>query len=469
MKFKISSIVFIFLPVATLFLTSIEGCRKNDDALIPVLNPISLAENFQSAISINGKIIYQGGLEITARGVCWGTKANPTIADFKTFDGTGAGEYHSVVSGLNPSTLYYIRAYATTSAGTFYGKEKIFVTQAGQVPELKTNSIGKITRTSASCDGEVISEGGLPVTLRGVCYGKAPFPTLSDNYTNNGTGSGIFTATMSGMDQGTTYYVRAFASNEAGTTYGNQISFSTTEMPALVTSPAFFIKGTLAKAGGIIKDNGGAEKLITGLCWSTSSGPDLTSSYNTSLAFEMTGLIPNTIYFVRAYATNSAGTAYGNEISFNSGYEVGTSLGGGIVFYNDGLGHGLICASEDQSISAQWGCYGSVIGSFSNDIRSGKENTAKIVEKCENEGYAAKLCNDLIFKKYSDWYLPSTDELVLMYQNLYMHKIGNLYGHYYWSSSEYGDIQAWLMDFTSGILYYSSKSLYLSVRAIRTF
>ncbi len=470
MRMKEKNRILIFMLLVPLFcLIAFFSCRKDDASLIPSLKILNLRDITQTTVTCDGIISFDGGIEIIARGFCWSALPNPTLADHKTIDGAGTGNFSSTAYGLNPRTKYFIRAYATTSAGTSYGEYISFVTQIGQVPVLTTNSISNITRTSATCSAEITSDGGLPVTLRGVCYSTNSNPTLSGNFIASGSGTGSYIINIAGLDKGKTYFIRAYASNSIGTTYGNELSFATTVLPTLTTSAGFDIKGFSAKAGGIITNNGGTDQLISGLCWSTSPEPTLANDYNNSLTQEMENLLPNTVYYVRAYATNSTGTSYGNEISFNSGYTIGTSLGGGIVFYNDGQNHGLICAPADQSHAVPWGCDGTVIGAFSTNLKSGIENTDKIVAGCSSEYFAAKICKDLILKKYSDWYLPSAEELNHLFQNLYKSNLGNFTGNYYWSSSEYGDIQAWLMDFSTGKLHYSSKSHFISVRAVRSF
>ncbi|HDP55581.1 MAG TPA: hypothetical protein ENN24_07895 [Bacteroidetes bacterium] len=116
---------------ATLMLFS--SCKKDDDdnngqQPVPVLSTTEVTEITPTAATSGGNITDDGGATVTARGVCWSTSQNPTISDSKTEDGTGAGSFTSSISGLTPNTTYYVRAYATNSAGTGYGSTMSFTT-----------------------------------------------------------------------------------------------------------------------------------------------------------------------------------------------------------------------------------------------------------------------------------------------------------------------------------------------------
>jgi hypothetical protein len=141
------------------------------------------------------------------------------------------------------------------------------------------------------------------------------------------------------------------------------------------------------------------------------------------------------------------------------------------VFYNDGSSHGLVCADTDQSTGAAWGCEGTAIGGTSTAINTGAANTNAIVAGCTTAGIAAKLCYDLVLNTYSDWYLPSKDELNLMYVNLKTQSLGSFDTYYYWSSSESDASYTWDQSFVSG--YQSNtnvpKSYTKHVRAVRAF
>lgn len=206
-------------------------CVKNAEASIPGLTTTSITNITQTTASSGGNITDNGGADVTTRGVCWSTSQNPTVSDTKTENGTGAGEFTSNLTGLTANTTYYLRAYATNSAGTGYGEQKEFTTSPTPVvPTLTTTTITSITRTTASSGGNITDNGGTEVTARGVCWSTTQTPTVTDSKTENGTGVGEFTSNLTGLAAHTTYYVRAYATNSAGTGYGNEVQFTTSNI-----------------------------------------------------------------------------------------------------------------------------------------------------------------------------------------------------------------------------------------------
>ncbi len=198
-------------------------------ALAVCTTSTSVANITQTSATVNNSILSDGGSPVTARGVCWNTSPNPTIAlTTKTSDGTGTGDYSSNVTGLTAGTTYFLRAYATTANGTAYGNEIFFTTQsAASIATLTTDAItNNITGTSATSGGNITADGGAPITARGVCWSTSANPTISlSTKTFNGTGTGTFVSQITGLTAGTTYYVRSYAQNAAGVAYGNEISF----------------------------------------------------------------------------------------------------------------------------------------------------------------------------------------------------------------------------------------------------
>jgi len=281
-----------------------------------------------------GSVSSDGGATITARGICWSTTTGPsTSLSTKTSDGTGTGTFTSNLTGLTASTLYYVRAYTVNAVGTSYGNEVTFTSSAivttPTIPVLFTNSITLIGSNTAVSGGVTTSDGGSTITARGVCWGTSVGPTISlSTKTTNGTGTGSFTSNLTGLAASTTYYVRAYATNTTGTGYGQELSFTTTALatiPALTTTTVSSVTSTTAGSGGNITTDGGSAVTARGVCWSTSSGATIALSTKTSVGTgagsftsSITGLTAATMYYVRAYATNAVGTAYGNEVTFTS-------------------------------------------------------------------------------------------------------------------------------------------------------
>jgi uncharacterized protein (TIGR02145 family) len=294
--------------------------------VVPTLSTSTVTSITLTTAVSGGNITADGGGTVSARGVCWATTTAPTITSSKTTDATGTGTFISNIAGLLPGTTYYLRAYATNSAGTAYGNEISFSTVSVSVPTLTTSVTTAIGLTTATSGGNITADGGGTVTVRGACWSTTANPTTSSSKTTDGTGTGVFTSNLTGLLPGTTYHVRAYATNSAGTAYGNDVSFVTNPIvaPTLTTTAISSVTLTTAVSGGNITSDGGSAITIRGACWSTNANPTTGDNITTngsgtgSFASNLGGLLPGTKYYVRAYATNNAGTAYGNQVSFNS-------------------------------------------------------------------------------------------------------------------------------------------------------
>jgi uncharacterized protein (TIGR02145 family) len=211
---------------------SIHSCKK-DKTRLPILTTADITEISSTSSTSGGDLINEGDNGVITRGVCWDTTSNPTIANSITRDSCGLGSYVSYISQLNPNTLYYVRAYATSVKGVGYGNLVSFQTNQIVVPVLTTTAITSITQTSSVSGGSISTDNGGLITLKGICWSNSPDPTVSDCKTSDGTGTGAYSSTLTGLTQNTTYYVRAYATNSAGTGYGNSISFTTQDNPAI--------------------------------------------------------------------------------------------------------------------------------------------------------------------------------------------------------------------------------------------
>ena len=205
-----------------------------------------------------------------------------------------------------------------------------------QLPVLTTSVISGITQTTASGGGEITYDGGASITARGICWNTNPNPTINNNKTTDGTGDGIFTSALTGLTANTTYYIRAYANNTAGTSYGNELSFITlsgngSSSLNLTTTLITNITKTTASGGGNIISDGGSDVTARGVCWSTANNPTTNNNKTTDgigtgpFISQITGLTASITYYVRAYAVNSVETAYGNEVSFITSSETSES------------------------------------------------------------------------------------------------------------------------------------------------
>lgn len=224
----------------------------------------------------------------------------------------------SVVS-VNSSSQHYVRAVRTLNGGT-----------SATIPTVTTSAPSNVTTNSATCGGNVTSDGGATVIARGVCWSTSQNPTISNNHTTDGTGTGPYTSSITGLAESTTYYVRAYATNSKGTAYGTQQSFTTNgggssaTIPTVTTSTPSNVTTNSATCGGNVTSDGGATVTQRGVCYSTSQNPTtsditVTSGSGTgAYSCNLTGLSESTTYYVRAYAINSEGTAYGTQKNFTT-------------------------------------------------------------------------------------------------------------------------------------------------------
>ncbi|MBR4453003.1 MAG: hypothetical protein IKS33_01950 [Bacteroidales bacterium] len=195
------------------------------------------------------------------------------------------------------------------------------------LPNLTTTAASNITSTSVVSGGNITNDGGATITACGVCWSTSQNPTINDNHTTTGATTGSFTCNITGLTAGTTYYVRAYATNSVGTAYGNQVSFTTTvnaNLPTVITSNLSEITFTQLKLGGNVSDYGASAVTARGICWDTTPNPTISNSHtfdgigSGTFTSEINNWIAGMTYYVRAYATNSAGTAYGNQVVFNA-------------------------------------------------------------------------------------------------------------------------------------------------------
>ena len=293
-------------------------------AVAPVLTTTALTAVTYTSASSGGDITNDGGDSITARGVCWSTSQNPTIANSKTTDGTGKGSFTSSITGLTVGATYYIRAYATNSVGTAYGNQVTTNTIAATLPVITTSTASVLTTSTAACGGNITSDGGSPVTTRGVCWCRIPNdPTILDFKTTDGTGSGSFTSTLTGLSPYYTYVVRAYATNSSGTSYGSSVAIIIT-VPSCTILTTSDITSTTATIGGKITGDGGFAVTARGVCWSTTQFPTISNSKNTdgtgtgNFTSLISGLTAGATYYIRAYATNSLGTGYSSNVTITT-------------------------------------------------------------------------------------------------------------------------------------------------------
>lgn len=406
----------------------VRGAKKiRLNPCIPIVKTAEISSITSTHAIGGGNVLYYTGSAITSSGVCWSTHTNPTIADSHTDDGKKVGEFRSQMTGLTYPNIYYVRAYATNNLGTGYGDpQMIFTTVPTAAPTLNTNTATSVTAFSAISGGNITNDGGAPVTERGICWSlsssqskdtwvKIPNSSENDSYSN----------ILTGLSPGKTYYVCAYATNsEYFTGYGNVISFTTDiVLPTVSTTDATSIRLYSAVVGGKVTSDGGGTITNKGICYHKPTGDfnvdldpskwSLVTPYNSggaeSYEINLTYLSTNTTYFACAYAINSKGKAYANIVSIYTTAGIGDFYQGGIVGYvyydQNKVSHGIIVATANPE--------------------TGTWTEAK--NMCSNLGANGKT--------YSDWSLPSIDDLVNIYRNKDVSKAFPS-SYPYWSSSE---------------------------------
>jgi hypothetical protein len=363
--------------------------------------------------------------------------------------------------------------------GIAYGSSISFTTDPLTLALVDIDSVTGITSATANSGGNVTEDGGAAVSGRGICWSLNSAPTINDNKTTDGSGTGSYTSAISGILPNTTYYTRAYATNITGTGYSATLSLTTLSiaLPELTTRNATVITQNSALSGGTIIKDGNSSITAKGVCWSTNPGPTTDDEHTNDgsgkngFTSEITNLEVNTKYYIRSYAVNSVGTGYGPQVQLTTlGYYTGLVYGGGVIFYVDSTGrHGLIAAINDQGTDKYW--YNGLFvqtGATARAIGSGNSNTQLIVSHMVGTGFAAEICYHLSLGGYDDWFLPSQDELSTLFN---LQGTGQLSDNFYWSSTESGSTGigsgAW---YSSGNSFGYGNELFKAwVRAIRAF
>ncbi len=489
-----ASTTYYIRSYATNSYGTVYGNENTVTTLPPSLATVATVNvtSITATSAIGGAIISdEGGVSVTARGVCWSTTpGGESASGLHTTDGTGTGTTTDFISGLTPGTTYYVMAYATNSVGTAYGSEVSFTTATSLLPVVVTNPVTGITSSAFTLNGNVISQGGAPVTVSGFVASSAPGgESLTGMHTVTGSGLGSYSQTITNSSGNTTFYLKAYATNSYGTTFGNEMSFTTLPpvLATVTTNSVTGITSTSANSGGNITDNGGGSITDHGVCWSTTPGGESVSGAHASSGggngtfFDsFSGLSSGTTYYLKAYVISNVGTSYGNEVSFTTPVTVGMAYGGGTVAYilqpgdpgyDPTTTHGLIASTSDLVMYMQW--YNGVAvstGATGTAIGTGMANTNAIIAAQGSAGcgcYAATLARSYTGGGYTDWYLPSLNELSKLYTN--MTAIGGFAAANYWSSTEYATDYAWIIYFATGYQTDASESSTNHVRAVRSF
>ena len=328
----------------------------------------------------SGNITSASLTPISASGICWSTAANPTAAlSTKTINGpTGTGTYTHPITGLTAGTTYHVRAYATNAVGTGYGTDLTFITNAPIAPTVTTNTITGISPIFATGGGNVTDSGGVLVTARGVCWNTTGTPTTANSKTIDGVGAGTFVSSLTGLTPSTTYYVRAYATNSINTSYGNQVTFTTSApTPILTITPTSLNFGTVVQntispqqtyslAGYFLSPAAGDITITApaGFRVSSTSG----TGFAPSITIPYTGnTLPATTIYVRFSPTNVINYT-GNVTNTGGGAPVANvAVSGSVTPANIQSGQGF--SNKGKNFWVGYGATEKMYGDNSQDMR----------------------------------------------------------------------------------------------------
>ena len=298
---------------------------------LPVVDSPTVAGVTGNSATLGANVSSDGGSPISQRGIVYSPtllNSDPLLGGSNVTPMPVAGDtgvFTTSVAGLNPATMYSFRGYAINSLGISYTSE-IGVFTTSSVPVVSKPTSANVLAASATLGGTIDSNGGVPITQRGVVYsssnsnpiigaaGVTAVPTT-------GTSVGTFTMNISSLKSGTTYYFRPYAINSVGTAYSTVVGQFTTLSLPLVTSPTYAdVTGNSATLGGNVVNDGGAPITQRGIVFS-STNPDpvigganvvVWSTSGTTGVFTLNaiGLSPTTGYAFKAYAMTSRGISY---------------------------------------------------------------------------------------------------------------------------------------------------------------
>lgn len=296
----------------------------------------------RTTATVNGSISFSAGTEIAECGFIYSTLSSfpddgSTVAPLPA--PTSSTFYEIELTGLEPSTQYYYCIYAGNGYNNVRSEPATFTTDADGTPALATVTNTATTESSISVQGSVTDDGGHDLIYLGFCYkqvetGDASLPDAEGNGSVVSipvAESESFSTTLTGLTPGAAYIIRAYATNALGIGYSTAITVVTSSdnVPVVSAVTTSELTATSIHAEATLQDTGSSEVTQVGFCWSTESSlPTIDSNSHAeatlqmsdnSFSLDITGLSPNTTYYIRAYAVNSFGPGYGEVYRFTTG------------------------------------------------------------------------------------------------------------------------------------------------------
>ena len=298
---------------------------KTASTTLAIVETIEASDITYTSAKVGGRVISDGGSEVIERGMCYSITKNPTIENNIVKIDENLDSFIVDLSELKDGVTYYVRAYAKNKKGIAYGKQVELTTKAYGVPVVKTLEVTNISFSSAKVGGNIIADGGLAIIERGVCYSITKNPTTENDIVKIEESLDSFIVDLSKLKDGVTYYVRAYAKNKKGVAYGEQVEFTTKAygVPIVEIIGVVNIMDVAARVEAKVISDGGLDIMEQGVCYSINENPTiengivlLDEELSSSFFINLVDLIPGTKYYVRAYAKNDKGIAYGSQVSF---------------------------------------------------------------------------------------------------------------------------------------------------------
>lgn len=429
----------------------------------PTLTTEAVTNITETSATLNGVIsIVSENCDVpnnTEQGFVYSTEIQPTLEDTQVnVNGTNIS---TTIEGLTPNTTYYVRAFLTNNLGDYYGDEVSFTTIAGQVV-LNTTEVTNITFNLAFSGGEILSDGNTTIASKGVCYSTISNPTIDDYLVSDISSNTMFSSSIQGLNSNTQYYVRAYATNEFDTYYGNEVSFITD-----CVFPDTLVSQELTRVDGNISidfyydafnpDGYSIDNVILNYSFN-SENVSIEVGNNSQDVINIQNLLPLTQYYnieLEFISSECGNITYSyNNFYTPALYDVGDVGFGGVIIYMYPNGVNGIVASEIDAGSGRWACdswnstaeyqWGSAgnsndINSWEGEFGDGEQYSEAIYDfitngggndesgyfadwpcegsNCLDASKAVELCYNFNQNGFNDWYLPNIKTLYLIYQS----------------------------------------------------